>query len=110
MTRIPLTNRFAIVCLALIYTVLTFGAATSSPAFAAEGPYYRAELAQPAKEARFVASGVVWNCDGNVCVAAKGRARPERTCRGLARKLGPVASFTAEGEALAEDKLATCNR
>lgn len=104
-------SRLGVVTLALIYTSLTFGAALSpSPAFAAaSAPYYTAELAAPAKDARTVAGGVAWYCEGTRCVAAKGDSRPERICRTLVRDQGAVTSFAAKGEALAEDKLAACN-
>lgn len=98
--------------LALAWTTLSFGAAiTPSPAFA-QNPtkgYYRAELAQPASEARTLAGDRVWACKGTSCVADKGTSRPLRICRELNRKLGAVASFTAKGEALPAEDLARCN-
>ena len=107
----PRNSRFGVLALALVYTGLTFGAAISpSPAQAkASGPYYVAELATPADETRTVASGVAWSCAGTTCVAAKGNSRSLRMCRGIQREFGEVVSFTAKGEELAEDKLASCN-
>lgn len=105
------TGRLGALALALAYTGITFGALTApAPAFAeSSGPYYVAELAAPAKEARTVAAGVAWFCEGTTCKAAKGNSRPLRLCRGIAREFGEVTSFTAKGEALAEDELAKCN-
>ena len=110
---LPRSGRLGVLALAAIYTTLTFGAITSpSPAMAqgaSSGPYYVAELAQPASENRTVASGVAWFCEGTTCRAGKGTSRPVRVCRGLNREFGEVTAFTAEGEELADDKLAKCN-
>ncbi|MEO1220572.1 MAG: hypothetical protein AAFY42_04370 [Pseudomonadota bacterium] len=107
---LPRTGRLAVLASALVYTGLTFGAATSAaPAMADNGPYYTAQLAQPAKDNRAVAGGVAWACQGTTCVANKGTSRASRICRGLAREFGEIKGFTADGEALPEDKLARCN-
>lgn len=96
--------------LAMSYTALTFGATLApAPANAAEMVYYRAELAAPVTEDRTIAGGIAWLCKETTCIAAKGTSRPLRICRELAKELGPVASFTAKGEALEEDKLDACN-
>ena len=102
-------GRIAIFVLALLYTGLTFTAATSPASAKAKGPYYTAELVEPADETRAVARGVAWKCAGTTCRAGKGTSRPINICRGLARKFGEVKSFTARGKVLAEDKLAKCN-
>lgn len=107
---LPLSRRLAILAGALIYTGVSFGIATSaSPLQAAGGGYYTATLAVPAEARREVLSGVAWNCAGSTCVAGKGDARPLRICRGLARKFGEVARFTANGEELPAEELAKCN-
>lgn len=98
--------------MALTWTALTFGTAiTPAPANAQapSGPYYRAELVQPASDARIIAGDLVWACEGTSCVAKKGTSRPLRICREVNRKLGEVASFTAKGEALPAEDLAKCN-
>ncbi len=107
---LPRTGRLVVLALALVYTGLSFGVATSSaPAFAQSGPYYTATLAQSVDDNRAVAGGVAWNCRDTTCVANKGTSRPSRVCRGLSREFGEIVNFTADGEALAEDKLARCN-
>ncbi len=107
---LPRTGRFTVLALALVYTGLSFGVATSStPLSAQTGAYYTATLAQPADDDSAVAGGVAWNCRDTTCVANKGSSRPSRVCRGLAREFGEITSFVADGEALAEDKLARCN-
>ena len=105
------TGRFGVLAAALVYTGLTFGAATApAPAVAAKsGPYYTATLAAPADEDRAVAAGVAWACQGTTCVANKGTSRPVRICRGLAREFGEITAFTAKGESLEADELAKCN-
>ena len=103
-------GRLSIFLLALVYTSLSFGTLIApAPAQAQSGAYYIAKLAQPADETRTVAAGVAWACEGTTCVANKGPSRTLRICRGLAREFGEITSFTAQGEALAEDKLAKCN-
>ena len=105
------SGRFGVLALALVYTGLTFGAAISpAPAFAkASGPYYTAQLAAPADEARAVSNGVAWFCEGTNCRAGKGTSRPLRICRGLNREFGEVVSFSSDGKELDEAKLARCN-
>jgi len=76
---------------------------------AAGGSYYRAEIANPAKTAKFVARDVIWSCDGVNCGAGRGTSRPLIICAGLAREVGEVKSFTANGTALAAEELARCN-
>lgn len=107
----PLSGRVGVFALAMIYTLLTFGTAiTPAPAVARDnGPYYVAELVAPAKEARAVAGGVAWSCQGTTCLAAKGDSRPLRICRSVEREFGEVKRFLANGEELAQDKLAACN-
>ena len=106
----PLPAKTGVFGLALAWTAITIGTAISpAPAQAKSAVFYTAELAAPASEARTVAGGVAWLCEGTKCVAAKGTSRPMRICRGLSREFGEVTSFTAEGEALAEDRLAKCN-
>ncbi|MEE4315898.1 CC_3452 family protein [Erythrobacter dokdonensis] len=106
----PRTGKFAILASAVLYTAMTFGVATSTaPANAAGNAYYSAQLAAPAGDSRVVAGGVAWACEGTTCVAGKTSARPLRVCRGLNRKFGEVASFTANGEELPAEELAKCN-
>lgn len=97
--------------LALAYTATTFGALLTPTALEARnaGPYYKAELTQPAAERSTIASGVAWACSETTCVARKASSRPLNVCKKLAREVGPLASFEARGKALAADKLEKCN-
>jgi hypothetical protein len=72
------------------------------------GPYYRAELAQPAGK-QVIAGGVLWMCEGTQCFAGKGTSRPVVMCKRLAEKTSTVMSFSHGGEALAAEDLARCN-
>ena len=101
----PRTHNFALAGAALIGGL----AFASTAATAAGGAYYRAELASPAPEARFVARDVVWACTDAGCSAGQGTSRPLIMCSALAKKAGPVTSFTAGGKALDADDLARCN-
>lgn len=101
----PLTPLLALLA-AVPAGMLAFG---SAPATAATGPHYRAELASPAPQARFVARDVVWTCDGTNCTAARGTSRPAIMCASLAKAAGPVSSFAAGGKTLDAAELARCN-
>jgi len=101
----PLTPSFALAGAALFGSLIF----ASSAATAAGGAYYRAELASPAPGARFVARDVVWACTDAACIAVQGTSRPLIMCSALAKKAGPVTSFTAGGKALEADDLARCN-
>lgn len=94
----------------LAWTALSFGTAIApTPANAAEGPFYRAELAAPAQPGKTIASGQVWSCNETACVSGKGTSRPAIVCARLVKQVGPVASFVADGKALKADALAKCN-
>ncbi len=112
MTASPLRIRnFSAIGLALAWTSLTFGAAIApTPAESrANGPFYTVELATPATEARTIISGQVWQCDGNVCLSGKGTSRPIIICKRVARELGEVTKFAADGEEMAAEDIASCN-
>ena len=85
------------------------GTLAVAPATAAGGAHYRAELAKPAPEGRFVARDVVWICEGTTCSAARGTSRPAVMCAALVKKAGPVTDFIVNGKALEANELARCN-
>ena len=94
-------------CLAAFALVAATAAGTPA---AAQAPSMRAELATAQEgEREVIVDGRVWNCSGNACTTRGEDARPAIACRKLARKVGPVARFTAEGE-LDAAGLATCNQ
>ncbi len=71
--------------------------------------YFHAELAAPAAESRVIAGGVLWRCQGSSCIAPENGKRPLRVCRDLNREVGELSSFSVNGAALADDRLARCN-
>lgn len=108
---LPLPSKPVAIVAALAYTALTFGAAvTPSPAQAASIPFYRAEVAATAQaEPRPIASGMAWKCAENVCTAGEATSRPAIVCARLAKKVGRIESFTANGKPFAAEDLARCN-
>ncbi len=108
--QLPLTAKPVAAIAALAWTALTFGTAVvPSPASAAEGAYYRAELTAPAAKTSAIAGGLVWKCAETNCAAGKGTSRPAVVCARLAKQVGQVNAFTAGGKALAAEELARCN-
>ncbi|WP_120717291.1 CC_3452 family protein [Tsuneonella amylolytica] len=106
-------GRPAAAVVALAWTALTIGTAIDpSPAYAAgsDGPYYRAELTAPVEKTRPIASGQVWTCTDTACVASRGTSRPAIVCARLAKEVGQISNFVADGKALAAEDLARCNR
>jgi hypothetical protein len=73
------------------------------------GPYYRAELSQPAASGHVIAGGVLWMCEGTACFAGKGTGRPQVVCKRLAQETSPVVRFSYAGADLSADDLARCN-
>lgn len=107
---LSLSRAVPVAAIALGWTALSFGAITATPAEArGNAPHYSVELAAPAKEARTIAGGIAWSCEGTTCVAGKGSSRPEVMCARLQREVGQIASFTTDGKALPAEKLASCN-
>lgn len=108
---LPKLRSLSAVGLALVWTSLTFGAAISPTDAQARGatPYYTAEFAAPAAEKTAIIGGVVWQCTGTTCLAAKASSRPATMCKRVARELGEITSFTAGEKSLQADELASCN-
>ena len=94
---------------ALLGTAVSFGA-TTSPAYAASGAFYEAQLAAPLDGAKVqIQNGVAWKCDGADCRGSAGGSRAEVVCARLARKFGEVTAFAVKGESLDAEALAKCN-
>ncbi|MEL7730359.1 hypothetical protein AAG612_12545 [Citromicrobium bathyomarinum] len=103
----------AIAGVAILTTALTFGAALApAPAQAlpskGSSVYYRATLEQSVERRTEVIRGGTFICSDTICVGSKARSRPEVVCERLARKFGPVATFTFDGTELDADALANC--
>lgn len=108
---LPNFRKLGAIGLALIWTSLTFAAALSPATVQASSnsPYYSIELAAPAAENRAIVGGVLWQCAGTTCIAAKASSRPVTMCKRVVRAFGEVTSFTAGGTALGAEDLASCN-
>lgn len=105
---LPTATRPLAMIAALGWTALTFGA-TLSPAHAAQGPYYQASLATPAAKASYISSDLAWTCNDTTCVAGRGTSRATIICGRLAREVGDITGFVANGKALDAKQLAKCN-
>jgi len=67
-------------------------------------------LSAPTTQDHIVFDGAVWRCKADVCRSPKVKALPAlRSCKRLARELGPITSFGYRGVTLSEADLAVCN-
>lgn len=82
--------------------------ASLAAAPAAAAVYSATPLAAPA-EARIVARDVVWACGSQSCAGSTSNGRPLVVCQALAKKTGPIASFSVDGRAIAAAELERCN-
>jgi hypothetical protein len=90
----------------LRYAILSL-AFVSAPAFAAG---FTAQTGSPPAQARFVARDSIWRCNGTSCVSTNETAtRAAIVCAALARQVGALRSFTADGRAFDDAQLQTCN-
>lgn len=88
-------------------TALLAFALLSTPVLAA--PAFQADpVAKPASE-RIVLRDTVWRCGDSGCAAGKSSSRPQIVCAILAKKVGSLRSFSAEGQALSQEELEKCN-
>jgi hypothetical protein len=85
-------------------------AASATPAFAGPAPAYRlAPVAALAAADTVVVRDVLWSCNETNCVARSATSRPAIVCATAARKIGELASFTANGKEFTAEELAACN-
>jgi hypothetical protein len=78
-------------------------------ALAASAPHYQAEPVSRPAENRMVLRDTMWKCAETACVGTKSSSRPAIVCAVLVRKIGPVRSFHAGGQALDPAALEACN-
>ncbi|MXP10252.1 CC_3452 family protein [Pseudoblastomonas halimionae] len=104
-----LPRSLSLAAIAMVGAVSTFAA--TAPAQAVFAPYYAAELATPVeKPTTDIQKGLLWDCEGNSCVAAKkNRSRDMIVCQRLAGKFGDVTAFRAANKVFDEADLAKCN-
>lgn len=67
-------------------------------------------LAAPTTQDHLVFDGTLWRCKADVCRSTKVKSLPPlRSCKRLARELGPITGFGYRGVTLSEAQLAECN-
>lgn len=70
----------------------------------------RLTLSAPATQDKIVFDGAVWRCQADVCRSTQVKSLPPlRSCKRLARELGPITSFSYRGVTLSEAQLADCS-
>ena len=86
-------------------------AATGGPAMAETKPQTGwLTLAAPTTQDHIVFDGAVWRCKADVCRSTKVKSLPPlRSCKRLARELGPITGFGYRGETLSDAQLSECN-
>ena len=80
-------------------------ALTAAPAAASS---YSANPGAPAS-GRFVTRDIVWTCGPAACQGATDESRPLVLCQSLAKRVGRIDSFLADGRALTATDLERCN-
>lgn len=67
-------------------------------------------LQAPTARDHIVFDGAAWRCKADTCRAPSVKALPPmRSCRRLARELGPISGFGYRGVAFSAEELAACN-
>ena len=96
--------------------LLSVAAAAASMAFlspavaqARAAPYYTATPAAAPAETSYVTRNTVWACNGGVCTAGRAADRAEFVCQRIAKSVGKLDSFSADGAPLDATALAKCN-
>lgn len=92
----------------LMRTLFAFAAlAAATPALAAST--VMTAVPENGADARIITKGASWNCAGGNCRAASSESRPIILCQRLAKEVGALQSFTADGRAFDADMMAKCN-
>ncbi len=86
-------------------------AAAGGPAMAESQPQTGwLTLSTPAPHNHLVFDGTLWRCQGDTCRSTQVKSLPPlRTCKRLARELGPITGFNYRGQTLTDAQLAECN-
>jgi hypothetical protein len=92
---------------AMLRSVLAISVLVLAAAPAAASTY-SAKLSAPATE-RIIARDIVWNCGAGACQGSTEESRPAVLCQSLARRVGKVDSFHADGRAFTAAELDKCN-
>ena len=71
--------------------------------------YYSAKPATAPAKASLITGDVMWKCTNGLCVAPKTTSRDAIVCEQVAKRVGTLASFAANGAAFDDAALAKCN-
>ena len=88
-----------------IASALVLAALAASPAFATN---YSAKPIAPASQ-KVVARDVIWACGPAACQGSTPESRPAIVCQSLAKKVGRLENFVANGRAFGSQELDRCN-
>jgi hypothetical protein len=88
-----------------IAPVFALAALASAPALA--GNYSAKPIASVGH--KVVARDVIWACGPAACQGSTAESRPAIVCQSLAKKVGRLESFVADGRAFASAELDRCN-
>ena len=84
---------------------LTLAALAASPALATN---YSAKPIAPSAP-KVISRDVVWACGPAACQGSTSESRPAIVCQSLAKKVGRLENFVANGRAVASAELDRCN-
>lgn len=101
-------NRLITAVAATAASAFLLSAAT--PSYAQAGGGYRLTPAAAVSVSTVVTGdSTLWKCTDSSCVASKATSRPAIVCAQAAKKVGKLASFTANGVTFSDEDLAKCN-
>ncbi len=69
---------------------------------------YSATLESPAT-GRFIGRDISWSCGPAACQGSTDESRPVVLCESLAKRVGRIGSFVADGRAFTPPELERCN-
>lgn len=82
----------------------------SASAFAAEVPLVAA-LSKSIDKQKPVLASMIWRCEATTCTSASpSQGSPSAACRAVAKRFGPVVSFTSSKGEFSQEQLTQCNR
>lgn len=108
MTLSHFSARIGTLAAATVLSVSLLGG-VAGQAKAANGPYYKAELASPAASKQELLRSVFVKCEGTACRAPMASTAPKNMCISIAREFGEVTAFTAGDRVFNAEELAACN-
>jgi hypothetical protein len=108
MTLSHISARLGTLAAATVLSLSLLGG-VAGQAQAANGPYYKVELAQPATSKQELLRSVFVKCEGTACRAPMASTAPKNMCISIAREFGEVSAFSAGDRVFTAEELAACN-